>query len=306
MATHSIVGAGQVGSRLASILVQQGHSVRLISRRGNSIPDAQGVKADASDRAQLVAATSHSEVIYNCVNPPYPQWEKLWPPIADNLISATEASGAVLVTLNNIYGYGPVDGPMTEDTPMIGHTRKGTVRANMSHQAFEAHRQGRIRATEVRASDFIGEAGQQTNFGDRVIPNLRAGKTVNLMGRSDQPHTWTYTGDAARLLSIVGSDKRALGFAWHVPSCRPRTQAEVIADLVSELGVTAPKIRTVGANMLRMVGLFNPDARELVEMLYEFDRPFVMDSSRAQRTFSLEPTPWPEIITETLRRNPQA
>ena len=223
--------------------------------------------------------------------------------MADNLIAAAEASGATLVTLSNVYGYGPVDGPMTEDTPLTEHTRKGAVRTRMWQQALAAHEAGRIRAAEVRASDYIGEAGDQTNFGSRVVPKMRAGKPIMLMGRTDQPHTWTYTGDAARLLAAVGADASAWGRAWHVPSNAPRTQAEVIADLAAGLDVPMPKIRTAGAGMLRTVGLFNPPARELVEMLYEFDRPFVLDSSRAQKAFGLEPTPWDEIIAETLRRN---
>ncbi|MEZ5184349.1 MAG: NAD-dependent epimerase/dehydratase family protein [Candidatus Nanopelagicales bacterium] len=303
MAIHTVVGAGQVGTRLAALLVDHGHDVRLVSRRGNAIRGAEGRRADASDLSQLLAATAHSDVIYNCINPPYTQWQTLWPPMADNLIAAAEASDAVLVTLNNLYGYGPVNRPMTEDLPMVGHTRKGAVRADMWHQALAAHEKGRIRMTEVRASDYIGEAGDQTNFGDRVIPKLRAGKALTLMGRTDQPHTWTYTGDAARLLSTVAGDERAWGRPWHVPSPAPRTQAEVIADLAAELGVPVPKIRTAGKGLLGMVGIFNPDARQLVEMLYEFDRPFVMDSSRAQATFGLEPTAWPDIIAETLSRN---
>lgn len=303
MSTHTIVGAGQVGSRLASLLVGRGKSVRLVSRRGSTVEGAKGLHADAADAGALLAAVDGSNVIYNCINPPYHRWQTEWPPMATNLIKATEANDAVLVTLSNLYGYGPVDLPMTEDTPLSAHTRKGAVRVQMWQQALAAHQSGRIRATEVRASDYIGEAGDQTNFGDRVIPKLRAGEAVTLMGRADQPHTWTYTGDAARLLSVVGSDERAWGRAWHVPSNTAVTQAQVIEDLAVGLGVAVPKIRTVGAGMLRLVGLFNPAARELVEMLYEFDRPFVLDSSRAEATFGLSPTPWAEIIDETLARN---
>jgi nucleoside-diphosphate-sugar epimerase len=303
MNTHAIVGAGQVGIRLARLLIDNGESVRLVSRRGTSLDGARVIAADAADRESLLAATTGADVIYNCVNPAYHSWQTQWPPIAHNLIDAAEHADAVLVTLSNLYGYGPVDHAMTEDLPLPGHTRKGSVRANMWHEALAAHEAGRIRATEVRASDYIGESGSQTNFGERVIPKLRAGRTVTLMGRADQPHSWTYTGDAARLLSIVGTDERAWGKAWHVPSNPPVTQAQVNADLAAGMDVAVPKIRIVGAGMLRTVGLFNPDARELVEMLYEFDRPFVMDSTKAQRTFDMAPTPWPEVIQETLRRN---
>ena len=306
MDKHVIVGAGQVGTRLAASLAEQGRPVRLVSRTGNSIPGVEGVSADASDRAALVKATQDAAVIYNCINPPYHRWVQDWPTMNANLIAAAEDSGAVLVTLSNLYGYGAVDGPMTEDTPLIAHTRKGQVRARMWDEALAAHREGRIRATEVRASDYIGEASDQTNFGVRIFPRMRAGKPIMLMGRVDQPHTWTYTGDAAALLARVGQDEQAWGRAWHVPSCDPRTQAEVVAQLADGMGVPMPKIRTAGAGMLRMVGLFNKPAGELVEMLYEFDRPFVMDSTLTQRTFGIEPTPSAEIITETLRVNDAA
>ena len=126
------------------------------------------------------------------------------------------------------------------------------------------------------------------------------------MGRTDQPHTWTFTGDAARLLATVGGDERAWGRPWHVPSCAPRTQTEVIADLAEGLGVPEPRIRTAGPWLLRTAGLFNRDVRELVEMSYEFDRPFVMDSTLTERTFGMEPTPWADVIAETLRRNEAA
>ncbi|MCB0920206.1 MAG: NAD-dependent epimerase/dehydratase family protein [Actinobacteria bacterium] len=303
MKQHVIVGAGQVGTRLAALLVEQGHSVRLVSRTGNSIPGVEGVSADASQRAGLRDATRGADVIYNCINPPYHLWERDWPAMNTNLIAAAEETGAVLVTLSNLYGYGAVDGPMTENTPLTAHTRKGRVRARMWEETLAAHREGRIRATEVRASDYIGESSDQTNFGVRIFPRMLAGKPIMLMGRTDQPHTWTYTGDAATLLALVGQDERAWGQAWHVPSCAPQTQAEVIAALADGAGVPMPKIRTAGAGMLRMVGLFNKPAGELVEMLYEFDRPFVMDSSLTERTFGVEPTPWDEIIAETLRVN---
>lgn len=303
MANHVVVGAGQVGTRLATVLNQSDHEVRLVSRTGNTVAGVTAVRADAGDRDALSRATAGAEVIYNCVNPPYRAWEREWPPIADNFITAAEAAGAVLVTLSNLYGYGIVAGPITERTPLNAHTRKGRVREAMWRQALAAHEAGRIRATEVRASDYIGEAGVQTNFGERVIPAMRAGKPIILMGRTDQPHTWTFTGDAARMLATAGTDERAWGRAWHVPSPAPRTQAQVVADLADVMDVAMPRIRAAGPWMLRAVGLFNPDARELVEMLYEFDRPFVMDSTLSQRTFGLEPTEWTQIITETLQRN---
>lgn len=301
MTLHTIVGAGQVGTRLAEILVASGQPVRLLSRSGRHVEGATGVAVDASDRAALLAATADADVIYNCLNPAYHRWPQDWPPMADNLLVA--ATGKTLVTLSNLYGYGEVTRPMTEDLPLTAHTRKGGVRARMWQDALAAHEAGRLRAVEVRASDYIGEAGDQVVFGSRVVPRIRSGKPVQLMGSADQPHTWSYTADVAQLLATVATDERALGRAWHVPSNAPRTQREVVADLADALDVPSPKIRTAGSVALRTLGVFNPAVKELAEMLYEFDRPFVMDSTAAQETFGLKPTPWQTVIAETVRQN---
>ena len=156
---------------------------------------------------------------------------------------------------------------------------------------------------EVRGSDYIGEAGQQVVFGSRVVDNLRAGKPLSLLGRTDMPHTWTYTGDVAATLAMVATDDRAYGHAWHVPSNDPRTQAQVVADLADVLEVPVPRIRTAGPVILRAMGVVNPAMGELVEMLYEFQHPFVMDSTPAQTMFGLKPTAWETVIEQNVRAN---
>jgi nucleoside-diphosphate-sugar epimerase len=304
MTIHTVVGAGQVGTRLADLLAARGDEVRLVSRRGTSVPGARGIAADAADPLALQAATAGSEVIYNCLNPRYHRWPIDWPPMAANLITCAQQTGAVLVTLSNVYGYGPVDGPMTEQTPMVGHTVKGTVRARMWDEALAAHHEGRIRTVEVRASDYIGEGGDQVVFGSRAIPAIRAGKTVRVLGAVDQPHSWTYTGDVATTLAAVAGIEAAWGRAWHVPTNDPRTQRQVVEDLAAALGVPAPRVTAIPSAALRIGGLFKPEIKELREMLYEFDRPFVVDSSAAQDRLGLKPTPWETVIEETLRRNP--
>jgi nucleoside-diphosphate-sugar epimerase len=297
---HAIVGAGQVGRRLARALVSTGAPVALISRTGNTVEGARGIAADASCEEALLEATRHAEVIYNCVNPRYHRWVHDWPPISDNLLAV--ARGKTLVTLSNLYGYGPVSGPMTESTPMTAHTSKGRVRTQMWEKALAAHEAGELRAVEVRGSDYIGEPGEQVVFGSRVVPRLAAGKSVQLIGRTDQPHTWTYTGDVAKTLAWAGSDHRAAGRAWHVPSNPARTQGQVVADLAAAMGVAVPRIRTAGHLQLRIAGLFSPTIGELVEMLYEFDRPFVMDSTATQDISGVAPTPWQTVIEETVQR----
>jgi len=298
---HVIVGAGPIGSATASLLSAAGQQVRIITRSGGG-PDLAGVelvKADAADAARLSELTAGADVVYNCANPPYHRWATDWPPLAASLLTAAEASGAVLATVSNLYGYGRVSGPITEQTPLNPNGTKGRVRVTMWQDALAAHQDGRVRATEVRGSDYVG-GGAQGHLGDRVVPRILAGKGVQVLGAADQPHTWTFVDDVARLLVAVGSDEQAWGKAWHVPSNPPRTQRQAVDDLARVAGVTPVKTSVVPRFVLRVMAVFNQQVRELPEVAYQLEQPFVMDSSAAERTFGLEPTPWDEVLAATV------
>lgn len=297
-----VVGAGPIGSAVARQLATEGQQVRVLTRSGSG-PDDDLVErrvVDASDKDQLVAATKDASVIYNCVNPPYHQWSSDWPPIAANLLLAAERSGAVLVTTNNLYGYGPVEGAMTEETPLAGSYPKAQVRNKMWLDALEAHNAGRIRTADVRSSDYVGP-GAQSHLGERAVPKLLAGKKISVLGDPDQPHTWTYTEDVARMLIVAGSDSRAWGKAWHTPSNAPRSQRQALTEMAAMAGVSEPKVGSIPSVMLKLIGRFNPIVRELGDVKYQFDAPFVMDSSAATATFGFEATPWDEVLLATLR-----
>jgi nucleoside-diphosphate-sugar epimerase len=237
---HVVVGAGPIGSGIARILTAQGHPVRVITRSGSG-PAGQGVEmvaADASDAPGMVRLTEGAAAVYNCANPPYHRWPELWPPLAASLLSAAERCDGVLVTIANLYGYGPARlsqgtagydeiHPMTEATPQAATGSKGRVRAQMWRDAFAAHVAGRVRATEVRASDYVGP-GAQSVLGERVVPKVLRGKGVSVLGRTDRLHTWTYTRDVARLAVVAATDPRAWGRAWHAPSGPPRTQRDAV------------------------------------------------------------------------------
>ncbi len=302
MSHHLVVGAGPIGTSTARLLAAGGESVALVSRSGTG-PDEPGIsriRADAADAARMRELAQGAVAVYNAVNPPYHRWPQEWPPIASSLLGAAEQAGAVLATVSNLYGYGPVDRPMTEDLPLTATGTKGRVRAAMFTEALAAHQAGRVRVSEVRASDYVGP-GAESHLGERVIPKLLAGKRVSVIGSPDQPHTWTYTGDVARLLVVVARDERAWGRAWHVPSNPPRTQREAVDDLARAAGVEPVRVGSVPSIALGTLGLVNPTIRELRETRYQFDRPFVLDSSDAQRTFDLAPTPWLEVLQVTLR-----
>src|SRR5215472_5841945 len=300
MALHVIVGFGAVGRRTAGLLLEQGHEVRVVTRSGGPAGcPATHINLDATDEEALTRAARGAAVLYNCASPAYHRWTTDWPPLAAALLTVAEATGAVLATVSNLYGYGPVPGPMTEATPLRAPGPKGRVRARMWLDALAAHESGRARAVEIRASDYIGP-GTQSPLGDRVVPRLLAGRAAAVLGSADAAHSWSYVGDVARLLVTVGADPRAWGRPWHVPSNPPRTQREAIADMARIAGVPPVRVRVMPKSMLRLAGLFSPVVRELPEVAYQMERPFIIDSSAAEAAFGLRPTPWEQVLTETI------
>jgi nucleoside-diphosphate-sugar epimerase len=295
MGLHIVVGAGVIGSLVAQDLVQTGNRVRLVSRRGIGPvhPAIERIAADANDQARLVELTAGAEALYNCANPPYHRWPVQWPPLAASLLRAAERSGAVLVTMSNLYGYGPVDRPMSEDLPLAATSVKGRVRAQMWRDALAAHQAGRVRATEVRASDYI-EAN--SIFTEMVLAPVLAGKVCYLPVDVDLPHAFTSIQDVARLLVTVATDEQAWGRPWHVPTDRPYTVRQLANRLAELAGAPTPKLRRIPGSMLWLAGLVNPMAREFREVSYQFTRPFIVDSSAAQAAFGLRPTPVEEAL----------
>lgn len=303
MGKHVVVGAGQVGAQLAESLAARGHEVVVVTRSGSG-PSAPGVTrtaADAGDGERLAELAKGADALYNCVNPRYHRWAQDWPPIASAMLAAAERSGAVLVILGNLYGYGPVDRPMTEDLPLAASGTKGKVRARMWNDALAAHRAGRVRATEVRGSDFFGPGmGEQSMFADRFIAPILAGKTVRVPADPDQPHSVTYLPDVARALAVAATDERAWGRPWHVPT-GPALSIRRFAERVAALaGAPAARVTAIPHVVIRAAGLFSPLLRELEETRHQFVRPFVVDSSAFETTFGVAPTPTDDALRETI------
>jgi nucleoside-diphosphate-sugar epimerase len=296
MDTHIVVGAGPVGSATTRRLLAQGHHVRVVTRSGTGPDGAECVRADAADTSRLSDLAEGAVAIYNCVNPTYTRWEQDWPPVAAALLAAAEASGAVLATVGNLYGYGRVDAPMTEETPLAATGHKGRVRNAMWRDALAAHESGRIRTFEVRGSDYLGGNSLLSVL---VTPALRKGRRAFAPAALDAPHTWTCIEDVAALLVTGAYDERAWGRAWHVPSDEPRTLRELTAIAAEQLG-SKPKVTSMPAWVMWSAGLFSPMAKELRETQHQFRGPFVLDSSAAQETFGLVPTPTADAVRMDL------
>lgn len=292
MDTHLVVGAGPVGTATARRLLDDGHHVRVVTRSGTGPEGAERISADAADADRLAELAEGSVAVYNCVNPTYSRWEQDWPPIAAALLHAAESSGAVLATVGNLYGYGRVDAPMTEQTPLAATGHKGHVRNAMWRDALAAHEAGRIRTFEVRGSDYLGGNSMLSYL---VTPALRKNRRAFVPADLDAPHTWTCTDDVAALLVAGVYDERAWGRVWHVPSTPPLSVRELTTIAAAQLGVEA-KLTSMPYAVLWAAGLVNPMAKELRETQHQFRRPFVLDSTAARETFGLEPTPIEDAV----------
>lgn len=301
MAVQLVVGAGAIGTATALLLAGRGDQVRLVTRSGSGPvhPAIERIAADASDANALSPMAEGAAVIYSCAGPAYPRWATDWPPLAASLLRAAETSGALLMTTGNLYGYGAVDVPMTEDLPLRPNSEKGRVRVRIWNEALEAHRAGRIRTAEVRGSDYLG-AHAVTPLTLLVLPKVVAGKRASAPADLDAPHSWTYTGDVARTLLAVAADAESWGRAWHVPTGPPKSFREVAVRAAKLAGAPAPRLSAMPYPVLWLGGLFNPMARAVRETQYQFRRPFVVDSSAATKRYGIQPTSLDDAVRETI------
>jgi nucleoside-diphosphate-sugar epimerase len=299
---HVVFGVGGLGRAVVEELVRRGRRVRAVNRSGAAdLPDGvETVRADASDPRAAAQAARGATVIYQCAQPDYTRWPEEFPQLQASILDAAAAAGARLIIGDNLYMYGAASGPLTEDTPYAPISRKGRVRAQMAEEALAAHRSGKVRVALGRASNFYGpHCGAQGWFNDRVVPPLLAGKTVSLLGNPDLPHTFSYIEDFGAGLVVLGEHDEALGQAWHIPNARTRTPRQVLTAFFEQAG-RPPKIGRTPTLAVRALGLFNPLIREVSEMLYEFEEPFVVDHGKFVRTFGNIATAEAEAIRRTL------
>jgi len=294
-ALHVVFGAGQVGAPLAARLLEAGLRVRVVRRsRGTVARGAALFAGDAADARFCLEATRGASVVYHCMNAPYDTstWAALLPRYMDNLIAAAGRAGARLVVLDNLYMLGRTGGrPMNEDTPMNPCSRKGEVRALVAEQLFDAHRRGDVRAVSGRASDFYGPGGGQTYLGDYFWRPALAGRTVWSPIDPDAVHTYHYIPDvAAGLAALARADVDVLGRAWMLP-CQPAGTLRALVARFAQVLARPVRVAAVPLWIVRALGTFSPLLREMREMLYQWDEPFVADDRRFRERFGSEPTP---------------
>lgn len=298
---HVVVGTGPLGMAVRDELLARGKHCRMVNKSGKCDVDkgVEIVAGDANDIENILSACYGASVIYNCTNAPYTEWKEKLPPILDGLIYAAQETGARLVHADNLYMYGLVDQELTEDLPNQSTENKGQTRAKMATELMEKHREGKIKATIGRASNFYGPRVLDSVVGEGVFAAALTDKGAQVLGDANLPHTYTYIRDFAKGLVTLGEREEALGEIWHIPSAKTITTKEFISEVYRQLE-KEPKYRTAPKLGIQFLSLFNSFMRETKNILYMFEHPFIVDHRKYERVFGVETTNHREAIRETI------
>jgi nucleoside-diphosphate-sugar epimerase len=284
--------------------VRRGGAATMVNRSGRieeTLPSTVTVSAgNATDSTQVAHLCRDADVVFHCAQPHYHEWPEKFPPITGGIMHGVEETEARLIFADNLYMYGPTGGePLTEDLPYAAASDKGRTRAKMARELLQASTNGRVPVAIGRAADFFGPRVLGSAVGDIFFEPAMAGKTVNVLGDPDAPHTYTYIRDFAAALVTLSEHEEALGRAWHVPSA-PTVSTRRFANIASEVIGQPVKLRAAGPWTVRLVGLFNQELREFGEIMYMFEEPFVVDHSDFAQAFGDSHTAHRAAIAETV------
>jgi nucleoside-diphosphate-sugar epimerase len=294
---HVVVGAGPLGRAVAAELVRLGNPVRLVSRGGSA--HVEGATSVAADVLNDAGYAEGAAVVYQCAQPPYHRWLREFPALQRAILDAVVTEGSSIVIADNLYAYGAPRGRTIEDSsPTSPATRKGILRKHMAEEALAAHRDGRVRVALARPSNYFGPGYDP--FGRTVFERALRGTSIQLLGRVDVEHSFSYVPDAGRAMAVLGTSDQSWGRSWITPVQRPVTQREFAAAVWRESGHSGdPKLSVFGKPGMALLGVVVPTFRELVEMAYEFDERFVVDATEFEKAFGVTATPFEEAIAAT-------
>ncbi len=301
---HVVLGAtGGIGAALVQELHARGTPTRAVSRHVTELDVPAGVhayRADLTDPAAVGSAVGDASVIYHAAQPPYTRWPQEFPGLTSRIADASAAAGATLVVADNLYMYGPHNAPLTELTAQQANDHKGAVRRTMAADLLERHARGDLRVVLGRASDYYGPGGVASALGESLFGRAVAGRPAQAVGRPDRLHTMSFLPDVARALVLLAEQPNAHGQAWHLPAAEPLTGQQLV-DLIAACLGKAVRVRTAGRRTLRLLGLANPMLREIADVSYQWEQPFISSSWAFEQAFGPFPvTPHHDAVAQTV------
>ena len=300
---HVVFGGGALGYGVAAQAIKRGHRARIVTRSGKAEapPQAEVARADLEDPAATRKAAEGAQVIHFCAAPPYTDWPAHYGAMQRGVVEAAKRTGARLVTCENVYPYGRMSGPMTEDSPYAPCSKKGELRAKLNEELLTDARAGNVKAALARGPDYYGpRAGITTNYGDHVLGRAVAGKAANVFGDPDARHTFVCVDDFARGMVQIGEREDAMGQTWHVPCPPPLTQREMVGLVYAALGKPT-RLSAMPGPLLMMLSWFMPIMRELREMEYQWRMDYDFRHDKFDRTFGAGFVPHSTAVAETVQ-----
>jgi nucleoside-diphosphate-sugar epimerase len=297
---QTILGAGgAIGTELVKEFARTGQSVRLVSRNPKPIQGAtETISADISDLNQTIRAVSGSSIVYLLVGLKYDLrvWHELWPRIMSNAIEACKRANAKLIFFDNVYMYGKVSGPMTEETPFNPCSKKGQVRAQIATTLLNEIKAGKLSALIARSADFYGPDARTSVANILVFEKFAKGATASWLVNDTVPHSYTFTPDAARSLTMLAANESAWNQTWHVPTTANPPIGKQFIEMAAKEFRVEPKYRVLNRPLIMLAGLFDQNTRESYEMLYQYDSVYLFESAKFSKTFSFEATSYAEGV----------
>lgn len=302
---QTILGSGGIiANYIAKALPAYTSNVRLVSRNPKAVTGIEElVQADLTSAEQVMSAVKGSEVVYLTAGLQYDikVWREQWPKLMRNVINACKENGSRLVFFDNVYMYGKVVGPMTEETPFNPCSRKGEVRAEIATMILDEIKKGELTALIARAADFYGPATANSFLNMMVFENLKKGKSAQFMISKNLNHSFTYTPDAGKATALLGNTLSAFNQTWHLPTDANALTGQQIVDLAARELNMKPKVTVLPRLMIQLAGLFNPIIKESVEMLYQYDSDYIFDSGKFDSAFTFEKVTYAEGIPNCLK-----
>ncbi|MFE7228144.1 NAD-dependent epimerase/dehydratase family protein [Nocardioides sp. NPDC057577] len=290
--TYLVIGAGPVGATIAQQLAARGDRVRLLTRSGSGPVHAsiERLRGDATDLGTVTQAAAGVSAVFHCMHGSAyaaDTWRAELPRAEKVVLEAAGRAGAVAIFPESLYAYGHVTGPMTEQTPRDADFGKPAVRVDL----LRARDASPTPTVSVAASDFYGPLVRNAHAGERMVPTVLAGRTMRVLGDPDAPHSWTYVPDLGAAM-IKAADEETLWDSFlHAPTAPAISQRALVQLYADVADVAAPKVSRIPTWTMKAVGAVHGGTRELAEMIYQFDKPFVLDSSASESLLGLAPTP---------------
>jgi nucleoside-diphosphate-sugar epimerase len=302
---QTILGSGGIiANHLAKSLPEYTSEIRFVSRNPKIVTGKEElVSADLTSGEQVIKAVKGSEVVYLTAGLQYniKVWQEQWPVVMQNVITACKENNAKLVFFDNVYMYGKVNGPMTEETPFNPCSRKGEVRAKIAAMILDEVSKGSLTALIARAADFYGPETYNSFLNMMVFENLKKGKSAQLMISKNLKHSFTYTPDAGKATALLGNTPSAFNQSWHLPADMNVLTTQQIVEIASkELNVKS-KITVLPKLMIQMAGLFNPIIKESIEMLYQYDSDYIFDSGKFDKAFKFSKVLYADGIRNSVK-----